>query len=134
MNVWNSLRRLFGAGTTLRKLRNRPQGMAWIRMAEDGSGAGAMHNRAVKTVEADAEGFWRVEPPQQFVAHALIIDRRRNVCWPGMVVTVGTINDACLEPWKDDGVTDREVRELYAPIKECPQPDILALPVREMTR
>ena len=37
-----------------------------------------------------------------------------RISHPGPAITCG-IPDENLEPWKEDGVTDEEVRDLYAP-------------------
>jgi hypothetical protein len=97
-------------------LRNRAGGMAWIKgiADRDGIGSSQLNNRAVKTVMLSGSGKWIIEPAQHFIAC-------RAFVWEGVpyeagdCVGVAGIVDDCLEPWKDDGVTDEEVETLYAP-------------------
>jgi hypothetical protein len=96
-------------------LRNKPNSMAWIKGMDDAiPGASVLNGRAVKTVQIGIDGKWEIDPLQQFAAAG-------NFRWNGAVylagatVTVLAIADERLEPWKDDGVSQEEVKRLFAP-------------------
>lgn len=104
------------------KLRNRPGGMAWIcGVIGDGTGAEQLNNRVVKTIRLAASGKWCVEPSQHFIAE-------RDFMWDGVWYSLGdrvgvkAIVDDCLEPWKNAGVSDEEVRNLYEPDRLIARP------------
>ena len=92
-------------------LRNVPGGMAWIcgQVGEEAT----LNGRAVKTVRF-ADGVWQIKPEQFVVFRRHMMDGHGRVCRAGLAAVVG-IPDDCLEPWKDTGLTDEEVRDLYAP-------------------
>jgi hypothetical protein len=98
------------------RLRNVPGGMAWIRNLDDVVGSAALNGRAVRTVRLHSSGKWEIEPPQGYLAtvDARLIPSERIVR-AGDAITVVAICDECLEPWQDTGLTESEVRELFAP-------------------
>jgi hypothetical protein len=96
------------------KLRNKPQGMAWIRDLDDVPGAEVMNGRAVKTVRLKESGYWAIEPVQEWRATGSILVNG-SLVRPGDLLTTSAICDACLEPWKDTGLRDEDVRALYEP-------------------
>lgn len=98
-------------------LRNKPGGMAWINAnVDEGEGSVALVNRIVRTVHAQAGGFWRIDPPQVYTitrsAYNAVSSLRVR---PGDSVLSIAIHDECLTPIPDAGITDEEVRELYSP-------------------
>jgi hypothetical protein len=79
-------------------------------------GAEDLNGRAVKTVRVSENGMWEIEPQQRFVCtQDCRFGASQRFIREGQAVWVGSVADALLEPWKEDGVTDGEVRELYAP-------------------
>lgn len=97
-------------------LRNKPGGMAWIKSFGHEYGADAMAGRAVKTVCLNEFGSWRIEPAQEYVLTAYAHFMPQGLHGrPGDVMVCAGLGDEYLEPWKDTGLTDEEVRELYAP-------------------
>lgn len=91
-------------------LRNRPQGMAWIYGL---NGVDSFLNgRAVKTVRF-VNGYWEIEPAQPIYLTDYTTDVTGQLCHPGDGVIDGIL-DKNLEPWKDTGLTDEEVRDLYS--------------------
>ena len=97
-------------------LRNKPGGYAWINSrAGRVPGAEILVGRAVKTVSMTPASLWRIEPPQQFVVQRPTKISNGRVVPAGTSVVVIGIADETLDPWKEDGVTDGEVAELYAP-------------------
>lgn len=92
-------------------LRNKPQGMAWIRGLHGDEAP--LNGRAVKTVRVEG-GIWDIDPEQPIVLTNWVRDATGHVSHPGPAFIVG-IPDENLEPWKDTGLTDEEVRDLYAP-------------------
>lgn len=101
------------------RLRNKPGGYAWIRGVDTLNGDSVMNGRAVRTVRLDDSGLWQIDPPQRYELTRstlfVICDTRVPA---GCVVQVNGIADEYLEPWKEDGVSDDEVRKLYEPSKE----------------
>jgi hypothetical protein len=95
-------------------LRCRAGGMAWIQSRFLDCGAETLNGRAVKTVALLPSGKWRIEPPQYFMATAPTLFGER-LYRAGDVVGIDGVADRALEPWKEDGVSDEEVRDLYAP-------------------
>jgi len=98
----------------------RAGGMAWLKPRDThGTGADALAGRAVQTVALLPSGKWAIDPKQHFIA-------ARDFLWgerfygAGDVVGVDGAADEILEPWKEDGITESEARELYEPsgIKE----------------
>jgi hypothetical protein len=132
MNVWNKLRSLFIKPQPPSKLRNKAGGMAWIKASIDQQdGAIAIAGSAVRTVGLDKCGMWLIEPQVSYVAtanvHFVVQDKRVR---KGDVVTVMSIADDCLEPWReDDNTQESEERSFQPPV---PKREILALPVKEM--
>jgi hypothetical protein len=99
-------------------LRNRAGGMAWLRPSDThGTGADTLAGRAVKTVALLPSGKWLIEPKQYFIAARAFL-WGEHFYGAGDVVGVDGAADEVLEPWKEDGITDAEVRELYNPNKE----------------
>lgn len=97
-------------------LRNKAGGMAWIKNMDTFDGSDALNGRAVRTVRLRESGCWEIEPTQSFIAacnvHYLKCDRRFD---SGQAVHIDGITDECLEPWKDTGLRQEDVSELYAP-------------------
>lgn len=116
MNILDRIKGALGLGP---KLRNRCNGMAWIRGVDTQNGDSVMNGRAVRTVRLDDSGLWQIDPPQRYELTRstlfVICDTRVPA---GCVVQVNGIADEYLEPWKEDGVSDDEVRQLYSPRKE----------------
>jgi hypothetical protein len=103
------------------KLRNKPGGMAWIKGLSNLDGEYLLNGRAVKTVRCIEDGKWEIDPPQSYPVQCKTYYVRLGVTANrGDIATVVAIRDGCLEPWKEDGVTDSEVRELYdaPPVKQ----------------
>jgi hypothetical protein len=96
-------------------LRNKAGGMAWVLSAGMHSGAESLAGSAVKTVALQPNGMWRIEPLLGYVATGPQSFANGAVFQPGDVVVIGAIADSALEPWKDTGLTESEVRELFAP-------------------
>ena len=100
-------------------LRNRVGGMAWIQVKDDmGTGADAMTGRAVKTVAVNAHGLWTIDPVQTYVAAKTHRLHNAAVIYKGQTAIISGIADSALIPWKEDGVSDSEVRDLYQPKPE----------------
>jgi len=95
-------------------LRNKPDGMAFIRISNVKDGSDAMDGRIVQTKRVNA-GFWLIEPPQTFVARDYCVADDGRVGTPGTIVTCTEIHDDLLEPLKDTGLSEEEVRDLYSP-------------------
>jgi hypothetical protein len=97
-------------------LRNKVGGMSWIKGIAYSAGAEQMNNRAVKTVRMADNGLWEIKPQQRFVCtQDCRFGASQRFISRGQAVWVGYVADELLEPWKEDGVTDGEVREFYAP-------------------
>jgi hypothetical protein len=112
MSILSNFRALF---TRKPGLRNKPHQMAWV-VGMPGSDA-QLNGRAVKTVSF-ADGIWRIDPPQHVIYRTWTQGLDGTVNPPGRHQVIGLL-DANLEPWKEDGVTDEEVTQLYAPqVKE----------------
>ncbi len=120
MNLFDRIASVF------RRTRNKPGGMSWVRGIGPGTGAEQLNGRAVKTVRIDAEsGLWLIEPPQPFICtYTCRFGVSQRLVLEGQIVTVTCIADELLEPWKEDGVTDADVRELFAPDVRVTQPKI----------
>lgn len=88
-------------------LRNKPMGMAWVKMRDDWLiiGADACNGAAVCTVELNALGNWAINPPVSFVAQQLF-SYRGVVFHKGSTVTIEGMCDEYLEPWKDIDLSD----------------------------
>lgn len=113
MKVFDQIKSALGFKPSV---RNRPGGMSWIRGVKSDCGAATLNGRAVKTVKVQETGLWLIDPPQRFTATKdAIFGMSQRPINKGAVVSVTEIADALLEPWKEDGVTDAEVRELFAP-------------------
>lgn len=95
------------------KLRNRRNGMAWIKGIPYAvfPGVEVLNNRAVKTMRFE-DGKWEIEPAQKFAVTAYCLFEGRVVV-PHEVITVTAIADEFLEPWKDTGLRDEDVIELF---------------------
>jgi hypothetical protein len=105
-----TIRRLFGLAP---KLRNKPGGMAWIKPHGHEYGGNAVAGQAVRTVRLYCDGMWVVEPTPEYVATCDMRDPRGTLSRKGDRVMVIAMRDDYLEPWRDDGVTDSEVTELF---------------------
>jgi hypothetical protein len=116
MNLLDKLRGALGFGP---KLRNKPGGMAWINGIPDtGTGEAATNCSAVRTVRLTNSGHWEIDPPIEFRVRGLCRGFQGHIYSPGELVRTVAVLDEFLEPWKEDGVTDSEVRDLYAPAPE----------------
>jgi hypothetical protein len=95
-------------------LKNRAGGMAWICGMDDQDGSDVLNGRAVKTVSF-ANGKWQIDPPQKFRATRNVhyVQQDAHVKAGDSLVVVAIV-DECLQPWKDDGITRKEVADLYA--------------------
>lgn len=113
MNLFDRIKSALGFKPSV---RNKAGGMAWLRGVPSGCGAEQLNGRAVKTVRVQETGLWLIDPPQRFTAtrDGIFGMSQRPIYRDGAVV-VSEVADALLEPWKEDGVTDADVRELYAP-------------------
>lgn len=94
-------------------LRNKPGGLAWISNRD--SASLELRGRIVTTVRCDERAFWMVDPPQSFVLSDYAVNIYGQIVAPGTLVNLVTISDECLIPIPDAGISDEEVRELYAP-------------------
>ena len=110
MNLLTRIKSALGIGP---KRRNVAGGMAWIRGVPAYCGAEIMTGRAVKTVKLDESGLWTIDPPQVWVNTVPVLIDGRSIPRGHTLRTVA-IADEYLEPWEDSGLTEREVRELYA--------------------
>ena len=116
MSLRTFLRDLFGLDQPPTGLRNKPGGLAWIRVpngTDDGSEV--LHGRIVTTVSADADGFWSVAPEQSFVLTKPIVDPCGVRGPRGATAIAEGIPDDCLEPIRDAGLSRAEVARLYEP-------------------
>lgn len=123
MSILKKILNVFGrnASPGVGPLRNRVGGYAWIKPFGHGFGANELAGRAVKTVELLPSGMWRIEPMQSFVVQGdgpIYFKRIGQFFSPGEVMYVCGLVDAVLEPWKEDGVSDSEVSDLYQPKPE----------------
>jgi hypothetical protein len=76
-------------------------------------------NRIVTTVRFTEQGLWEIDPPQPKTRPRWSFDRySRSVFRPGQEVMCVAISDDCLTPIPDNGITEEEVCELYAPQQE----------------
>jgi hypothetical protein len=98
-----------------RGLRNKVGGMSWVLRSELHSGAESLAGSAVKTVAKRPNGMWRIEPVLGYVATHRQSFPDGTVYEPGEMILVDGLADSVLEPWKDAGITESEVRELYEP-------------------
>jgi hypothetical protein len=97
------------------KLRNKPGGMAWIRVSE-GAGMEVLNGCAVKTVRLDGnETHWVVSPAQSYVATGDMHFKFGGWVRRGQTVEVVAIADECLEPWKDIGDDEADESTRYLP-------------------
>ena len=112
MNLIRRIKDAFGIGP---KLRNKPGGYAWIKSYGHGYGADVLAGHAVRTVEVDDIGHWVIEPTQRYTLTRGVRDARGNFFHAGAHVILERLSDDRLEPWKEDGVRDSEVRDLYSP-------------------
>lgn len=118
MNLLDKIKSVFRrepeAPSTL-ALRNRAGGMAWVLTNGLHSGAETLAGSAVKTVSVSAEGMWVIEP---LLAYRATCNQRfpdGHLYVTGEYIVIAAVHDRALLPWKEDGVSDSEVRELYAP-------------------
>lgn len=130
MNLWKSLRERFG-GTREKNpppqspryspppsaLRNKPGGLAWIRVRDVGDGAFVLNRRVVKTVCTDAmtPGFWVIDPPQKFQAQCFLPSMSGGLIPPGAEVCVLGMHDDLLEPIRDVGEDERDESVAWLP-------------------
>ena len=111
------LSRIRDAFRTPPRIKNRVGGMAWVRPYGGAFGAHVLTGRAVRTVRLLDTGLWEIDPPQCFVItgnRAIHCIPNNRTFQPGTAVALHSLADECLEPWREDGITDEEVRDLYA--------------------
>lgn len=109
-------------------LRNKPGGMAWVSRppfinaatkCPATIGQDEIVGAAVKCIVVDANRCWKIEPILRFnVTEDFIYTNlagEKCQARAGQTAIVSAIHDDCLTPWRDDGVTEEEVRELYHP-------------------
>jgi hypothetical protein len=98
------------------KLRNKPQGMAWIKGMSERDGDGALNGRAVKTVRLNEHGMWQIEPAQSYiVTNYCTFLPTGYTAWPGEVVTIIGIPDEHLEPWRESGLDAKDESAAWLP-------------------
>lgn len=119
MNLIDRIKSAFGFGGLpdggIVPLKNKRDGMAWVLANGLHSGAETLAGSAVKTVSVTPEGMWAIEPllafratcPQRFGDGRLYVT--------GEYIVISAVHDRALLPWKEDGVSDSEVRDLFAP-------------------
>ncbi len=113
MNPFHLLRDWFSPG---RKLRNKPGGLAFIRLPQDCDyGVEALNGRIVQTLRVLDSGRWEIEPHQPHVMTSAVVfvgDSRIN--WPGDQMVVIGVPDECLIPIENPGdeAADESVRWL----------------------
>jgi hypothetical protein len=95
-------------------LRNKPMGMAYVRMSDYGDGAEQMNNRVVRTLYEDGTGFWLVDPPQSFIAQSPFPTESGYIA-PGSAVHVKSIHDRCLIPIPEIGDDERTQEQEFQP-------------------
>ena len=95
-------------------LRNKPMGMAYLRMRNYGDGAEQMNNRVVCTLREDGTGFWKVDPPQSFIA-GIFFPTETGYVAPGSPVHVKSIHDSCLIPIPEIGDDERTQEQEFQP-------------------
>lgn len=86
MNLFDKLRGLVGG----RRLRNKPGGLAWIKNLKT---APHLNGRVVTTVQADAAGFWAIDPVQPLATKDFVLFTAELSAW--------AIDDDHLEPLRD---------------------------------
>lgn len=115
MNIF----RLFGKKAetpSVPVLRNKPGGWAWIKGLNDVTGEHVLNNRAVKTMAIGPHGQWIIDPPQRYIStNSGYYPHCGITVLAGRNVDVIAIGDAYLEPWKEDGIREEDVRDLYEP-------------------
>jgi hypothetical protein len=105
--LWNAIRDFFRDPPAPPRLRNRPDGMAWIKGIGTDFGADALNGRAVKTVTLNEAGAWVLDPPQVFHFTRDAVDRMTGEVYPkGQGMKVLGLEDEFLEPWRDVGDGD----------------------------
>lgn len=120
MSLWNGIRDIFRPAPPPPpppKLRNKPGGLAWIRIVDRGDGAFALNRRVVQTVRADpvSPGFWVIDPPQKFQAQVFMLSMSGGLIPPGAVVDVMGMHDDLLEPIRDVGDEERDESAAWLP-------------------
>ncbi len=116
MNFTDLVTRIFGAPPARHPpaLKNKPGGLAWIKGLHK-HGADAMNGRYVQTLHADREGFWTVDPPQQFVLTEAALDVDGTIGQPGDAVYMVSIHDDHLVPCDDPGADAQDESRAYLP-------------------
>ena len=117
MNLINRIRDFFGRPKYAPRpssLRNKPMGMAYLRMGNRGDGSEQMNNRVVRTLHEDGSGFWHVDPPQTFTA-AIFFPTENGHIAPGSPVHVKAIHDGCLIPIPEIGDDERTQEKEFQP-------------------
>jgi hypothetical protein len=97
------------------RLRNKANGMAWICGVDRSYGGEALNGRAVRTVRLRDGSKWQIEPVQRFICTRDTRFQCGTLILAGDVAEIIAIADECLEPWKETGISESEVRELYEP-------------------
>lgn len=127
MNLWNKLRERFAPKAPTKDLRprfapppsamrNKPGGLAWIRVPTARDGSEVLDRRVVTTVRTDEAGFWLIDPPQQFVLRDFALTGNGRVACPGELAEVASMHDDLLEPIPQvpEGAVDEMVAKLGA--------------------
>lgn len=114
MNVFRRIKAALGFGP---KLRNRCNGMAWVKGVSSSVGAEQLNGRAVKTVRIDREsGLWVIDPPQSFICtRSCLFGLAQSPIVRGRVVTVACIADDLLEPWREIGDGEKDESAEWLP-------------------
>jgi len=99
------------------RLRNKPGGLAMIKVPGDRSGAEQLTGCIVKTVRVNEYGTgWLIDPPQQFTATRDIVSFRPIHTYPkGQTVTMGGLEDEYLEPLREVGDDERDESTAWLP-------------------
>lgn len=119
MNFISTIRNIFRRSEppSAPKLRNKPGGMAWILGIDHGNGIESINGAAVRCVCIQGGAIWRIDPKIRVTfTRDTLYQRQDLLVRAGESYFIDGIADANLDPWKDDGVTDEEVRDLYSPV------------------
>jgi hypothetical protein len=128
MSIASFLRSFFSRRTRAR-LRNKPGGLAWIRIKDGSDGSHVLHGRVVTTVRLASDGLWDIEPPQSFFSAYPLCDSYGTRGPAGTRCDVDGLDDDCLQPIGAPGESEQDETLLWKPV-----PRLIPLKVREMTR
>lgn len=98
-------------------LRNRSEGLAWIKTYDSKSGADVLAGHVVRTVSLLHGNHWLIDPPQRFMVMGLACRcaRTGRIAYPGTEVVVISMADDRLEPILDVGDDARDESLQYLP-------------------